>query len=41
MLQQASGTIGTLTGSLRTENELDVVLDGGGFTGARLTLFRQ
>ena len=42
-LQQTSGTTVTLTGSLRpaNANELDAVLNGGAFSGAGLTLFRQ
>lgn len=40
-LRQPDSTTVTLTGSLLTDNVLDAVLDGGGFTGARLTLFRQ
>ena len=40
-LRQADATTVTLTGSLRNDNVLDAVLDGGGFNGARVTLFRQ
>ncbi len=40
-LYQASGTPVTLTGSLDDDNVLDAVLNGGGFTAARITLVRQ
>ena len=40
-LYQASGTPVTLTGSLHDDNVLDAVLNGGGFTAARITLVRQ
>jgi len=40
-LRQPNATTVTFTGSLLSDNVLDGVLDGGGFGGARVTLFRQ
>ncbi len=40
-LRQTNATTVAFTGSLRTNNVLDAVLDGGGFNGARVSLFRQ
>jgi hypothetical protein len=40
-LTQTDGTTVTLTGTLRSDNVIDAVLDGGSFRGAGVTLFRQ
>jgi len=40
-LRQTNAATVTLSGSLRTDNVLDAMLDGGGFNGAQVTLFRQ